>query len=632
MNETLPEGEDESLRLARQVDAACSWFEAAWQAAAAGQAPRLEDFLGDAPGPAREALLRELIPLDIHYRCRQGDVPSPADYGERFPSLDAGWLAGVTRMSAPAQPRGRLVGDYELLEKVGRGGMGVVYKARQVSLNRVVALKMIRAGQLASPEEVRRFRREAESIARLDHPNIVPIYEIGEEDEQHYFSMKLVPGGSLAQHLVRFADPEAAARLIATVARAVQHAHEKGIVHRDLKPANVLLDVRGEPHVGDFGLAKQLDASATIDSIILGTPSYMAPEQAAGKSREVGPAADVYALGAILYELLTGQPPFAAETPLDTILRVLHKEPVSVAELRPEVPRNLVGIVMRCLEKEPARRYASAAALADDLTRFANGQPLPELPAAPTRPADDSLQRVRRVGKLVVALDPTYRPMEFWEGGRLAGFDIDLGEELARRLGVRVLFVPVYWEWDQVADRLDEHQFDVVLSAVKITADRRRRVDFEEYLRLAEVFVCRRTGPFVRDEEDLAGKVVAVQLDTHAHQAVEELARAATGTRIEPSRTTTELFDALRLGRADVTVVDEPVGRSCERQDPNLVVTGCLDRRQVPTGIALRKGDRELKAAVAAALADMREDGSFARLRTKWLEAEPIGSAATSHP
>jgi ABC-type amino acid transport substrate-binding protein len=372
------------------------------------------------------------------------------------------------------------------------------------------------------------------------------------------------------------------------------------------------------PHVTDFGLAKRLDASATIDGVVQGTPGYMAPEQAAGKTREVGPAADVWALGAILYELLTGRPPFRADTPLATLLRVLHEEPVPVARLRPGLPGDLAAITMKCLEKEPARRYAGAGALADDLTRFAHGQPLAEPPAGPARPADDSLRRVQAAGKLVVALDPTYRPMEFWEGGRLAGLDIDLAEELARRLGVRARFVPVYWQWDDVADRLDERQFDVLISAVKMTEDRKRRVAFEEYLRLAEVFVCRPAGPAVRDEADLAGKVVAVQLDTHAHQAVEELARGGTGIRIEPFRTTTELFDAVRQGRADLTIVDEPVARSGAR-DRDLVVTGSLDRRQVPTGIAFRKADEALKAGVGAALADMRQDGSFAGLLAKWL-------------
>jgi serine/threonine protein kinase len=616
MNETLPAEGDESLRRALHVDEVCDRFETAWQAAGAGQAPRLEEFLGDAPDPTRAALLRELIRVDVHHRCRRGEAPSPGDYGERFPSLAPAWLAEVT--AAPARHRGRSVGGYEILGELGRGGMGAVYKARQVSLNRVVALKMILAGEFASPEEVRRFRREAESVARLDHPNIVPIYEVGEEDGRHYFSTKLIEGGSLAGQLSRFADPEAAARLVAAIARAVQHAHERGILHRDLKPANVLLDREGQPHVADFGLAKWMGARDSTLSAV-GTPSYMAPEQAEGKPGAVGPATDVYALGAVLYELLTGRPPFRAETPLQTVLRVLHEEPASVARLRPEVPADLVAITMKCLEKEPDRRYASARDLSDDLMRFANGQPIPGLAGAPTRSADDSLQRVRRAGKLVAALDPTYRPMEFWEGGRLAGFDVDLGEELARRLGVCAHFVPVYWEWENVADRLDERQFDVVLSAVKMTEDRKRRVDFEEYLQLAEVFVCRRQGPAVRDEGDLAGKAVAVQLDTHAYQAVEELQRGGVGTRIEPFRTTTEVFDALRTGRADVIVVDEPVARSWEQQDRDLVVTGSLERRQVPTGIAFRRSDRELRAAVAAALADMREDGSFARLREKWL-------------
>jgi serine/threonine protein kinase len=614
MSETLPAGTGESLKLALQVDDACCRFEAAWQAAAAGQLPRLEDFLGDATGPAREMLLRELILVDVHHRRRHGEAPSAEDYGERFPSLDWAWLAEVT--AAPWGHRGRCVAGYELLEEVGRGGMGAVYKARQLSLNRLVALKMILAGEFASAEEVRRFRREAESVARLDHPNVVPIYEVGEEDGRHYFSTKLLEGGSLAGQLDRFTRPDAAARLVAAVARAVQHAHERGILHRDLKPANILLDQEGQPHVADFGLAKWMGARDSTLSVV-GTPSYMAPEQAEGKRGAVGYPTDVWALGAILYECLTGRPPFRGETPLQTILQVLNEKPAPVSELRPEVPADLAAITMRCLEKETDHRYPSARDLVADLTRFLEGQPIPE-----RRPADDSLERVRRAGKLVIALDPTYRPMEFLDGGEVAGFDIDLAKELARRLGVGTHFKKVYWEWEAVADRLDERQFDVVLSAVKMTEDRMRRVDFEEYLRLVEVFVCRRGEPAVRDEADLAGKAVAVQLDTHAHQAAEELARAHAGIRIEPSCTTTDLFDALRTGRADVIIVDEPVARSWQQRNPDLVVTGSLDRRQVPTGIAFRKSDRELRAAVAAALAGMREDGSFARLRMKWLGHE----------
>jgi serine/threonine-protein kinase len=270
-------------------------------------------------------------------------------------------------------------GNYELLAGIGRGGMGVVYRARQKNLNRVVALKMIRAGALASPDDLRRFRNEAEAAAKLDHPHVVPVYEVGEYAAQQYFTMKLIDGGSLDQQLARYtADPKAAARLVATVARAVHHAHQRGVLHRDLKPSNILLDAQGQPHVSDFGLAKrlQVDGGMTQTGAIVGSPSYMAPEQATGAKGTISTATDVYGLGAVLYALLTGQPPFRGDSLLTTLDQVRRREPDSPSDSNRRVDRDLESICLKCLEKEPERRYSSAEALADDLSHWLEGEPI----------------------------------------------------------------------------------------------------------------------------------------------------------------------------------------------------------------------------------------------------------------
>jgi WD40 repeat protein len=275
------------------------------------------------------------------------------------------------------------VPGYEVLGELGRGGMGVVYQARQVGLNRLVALKMILAGGHAGPDDLLRFRGEAEAVARLKHPNVVQVYDVGEAGGLPYFSLELVEGGSLDRTLAGTPlPPPAAAALVETLARAVAAAHAAGVVHRDLKPANVLLARDGTPKVTDFGLAKKLDAAGpTATGAVMGTPSYMAPEQAGGRSSEVGPACDVYALGAILYECLTGRPPFKAPTPLDTILQVLSDEPVPPRRLQPKTPRDLETICLKCLCKQPGQRYDGALALAEDLRRFQAGEPVRARPA-----------------------------------------------------------------------------------------------------------------------------------------------------------------------------------------------------------------------------------------------------------
>jgi serine/threonine-protein kinase len=275
---------------------------------------------------------------------------------------------------------------YEIVRELGRGGMGVVYLARQAELNRLVALKMILSGSHAGSEERLRFRSEAISAARLQHPNIVQVYGVGEHEGKPFVSLEYVEGGALDDRLRQGAmTPQEAATLIASLARAMNHAHDHGIIHRDLKPGNVLLAADGTPKITDFGLAKQLSDSAikTGTGAIMGTPSYMPPEQASGKSGEIGPASDVYALGAILYECLTGKPPFQADTALDTIMKLTMEEVVPPRRLAPKCPRNLETICLKCLEKSPRNRYASARELAEDLDRFLNDEPILARPIGP---------------------------------------------------------------------------------------------------------------------------------------------------------------------------------------------------------------------------------------------------------
>jgi serine/threonine protein kinase len=271
------------------------------------------------------------------------------------------------------------LGDYELLEEVGRGGQGVVFRARQKTLNRTVALKVISLGQWASKAHVKRFRREAEAAASLEHPGIVPIHEVGERDGSCYFSMKFVEGGQLDEVARREPIPiRRGVELMAKVARIVHHAHEHGILHRDIKPGNILLDGKGEPHLTDFGLARLVESESTVTRTleVLGTPSYMAPEQAVGNNAAFGKITDVYGLGAVLYQLLTGQPPFAGGTTYETIKLLLDTEPKQPRLINPKIDRDLSTICLKCLEKDPKRRYSSALALAEDLERWLKHEPI----------------------------------------------------------------------------------------------------------------------------------------------------------------------------------------------------------------------------------------------------------------
>ncbi len=366
-----------------------------WQS---GERDVLRDLLDRHPDLAADARRAAvLVYAEFVHRDEAGEAPALDDYLRGFPPLAEelrrlheaeGLLAALLPPVGDLPPGPARFGDYELLGEIGRGGMGVVYRARQVSLDRVVALKMILSGRLASPEEVARFQTEARTAARLRHPNIVAVHEVDEYDGRHYFSMDFVEGGSLAG-AVR-AQPfsaDRAARCAEALARAVHYAHGQKVLHRDLKPSNVLLDAAGEPHVTDFGLAKALAEGARVTSAgrALGTPGYMAPEQAEGRSGDVGPAADVYGLGAILYELLTGRPPFQADSPLVTLRQVVTEEPAPPRQLNAAVPRDLETICLKCLQKEPGRRYATALDLADDLRRFLERRPVRARPVGPVR-------------------------------------------------------------------------------------------------------------------------------------------------------------------------------------------------------------------------------------------------------
>src|SRR5262245_25520841 len=307
----------------------------------------------------------------------------------------------------PADAALPAVAGYEILGELGRGGMGIVYKARQTGLKRLVALKVIRAGARAGTRERARFRAEAEAIARLQHPHIVQVHEICEQGGLLCLALEFIDGGSLAQRIAGAPQPpRAAAELTQVLSRAIHSAHEHNVVHRDLKPANVLLTRDGVAKIADFGLAKRLDdeSAPTETGSILGTPSYMAPEQVRGQGQGVGPTTDVYALGAILYELLTGRPPFKGASPMDTVLQVIHDDPVPPSRLQPRIPPDLETICLKCLAREPGGRYPSAAALSDDLRRFLAGAPIRARPAGWLKTAWKWARRRPGVAALLAAV------------------------------------------------------------------------------------------------------------------------------------------------------------------------------------------------------------------------------------
>lgn len=474
------------------LDEICDRFEDAYLQ---GASPQVEDFVARAREAERLETLREILRVDLHYRRLGGNVPTIEEYQVRFPQLENAWLEQLltppvstsskihrghdrkTDLQPPGLPK---IPGYELLEEIGRGGMGVVFRARQLGLNRLVAIKMMLTGDLAGTELLERFRAEARAVGRLQHPNLVQIYEVGDVDGQPFLSFEYIRGGSLAQRLAgQSQPPRPAALLLWTLANAVQFAHSRGVIHRDLKPANILLDADfevkpqiggvktrnhpltpttgdpgrehrtpqgarqigikahgdglspigadiqnsaldrrrektppitsseprsdhakrnsdadrklivetyGIPKISDFGLAKQLEegTSQTRTGAILGTPSYMSPEQAAGQSQAIGPATDIYSLGSILYEMLTGRPPFRAPTVIETLDQVRSREPLSLRSIEPTVPRDLETICLKCLQKEPTRRYLSAEELSDDLDRYLRDVPVLARPVSST--------------------------------------------------------------------------------------------------------------------------------------------------------------------------------------------------------------------------------------------------------
>src|SRR5438874_7594546 len=306
------------------------------------------------------------------------EVDSSASSLDELSRDNAKRASGAKEAARAATMLGEL-GDYELLEEIGRGAQGVVFRARQKSLNRTVALKVIALGHWATDPHLKRFRREAEAAASLDHPSIVPIYEVGERDGSCYFSMKFIEGGQLDAVVKREPMPmRQAVELIAKVARTVHYAHEHGILHRDIKPGNILVDQKNEPHLTDFGLARLIETESTVTRTmeVLGTPSYMAPEQAVGNNDAVTCATDVYGIGAVLYQLLTGQPPFAGGTTYETIKLLLDTEPRQPRLFNPKIDRDLSTICLKCIEKDPKRRYPSALTLAEDLERWLKHEPI----------------------------------------------------------------------------------------------------------------------------------------------------------------------------------------------------------------------------------------------------------------
>ncbi|MCC7423052.1 MAG: serine/threonine protein kinase [Planctomycetaceae bacterium] len=418
---------DGDLRSPLVVELLKEKFEALWRD---GHHPVIEDFLAGVAQADRKRLLKELLRIELDWRQQRLETHIPSEYFLRFSDdrdvvqdlfQSMGGLthtvSNADQLTDTAIPAGavpdaassrdvplRRVGNYEILNELARGGMGVVYRARQLGLGRIVALKMVIDRSPDEDENRRRFRREAESAGRLSHPGLVPIYEFGEHEGQLFYSMEHVEGESLEEIVRRGPlDPHHAARIMADVAEAVHYAHTNKVLHRDLKPSNVLLDLHGRPRVTDFGLARHLsnDSLGTAPGQVLGTPSYMPPEQAVGNLSALGPHSDVYSIGASLYHLLTGRPPFLTSNRFDTMQQVLQRPPVSPRTFDPQIPEELERIVCRCLEKSPLRRPVTALELSESLRAFLR-QPVAVPTQSPNAPAH--IRTLRRISLLGLCL------------------------------------------------------------------------------------------------------------------------------------------------------------------------------------------------------------------------------------
>jgi hypothetical protein len=474
------------------------------------------------------------------------DVPSDAPFGhcpKCLLELGFGPLPDFASEDPPRSNNVRYFGDYELLERIGRGGMGIVYKARQRSLNRLVALKMISSGEFASPSAVQRFKIEAEAAAKLDHPNIVPIYEIGMHRGQHFFSMGLIEGPNLAEKIreaefrVGFGSKSfgksaesrhqhSVAHMMADIARCVHYAHQRGVLHRDLKPSNILLDSKGNPHLTDFGLAKILeqDFSLTKPGEMIGTPSYLSPEQAEGG--DLTTAVDVYSLGVIPFELLTRRLPFEGSTPFEVIQKVKGQEPENPRVLNPLLPLDLATICLKCLEKDPVRRYSSAESLADELESWSAGKPIL---ARPVRTGERFWRWCRRNPSLAsFSLGIIVLLLIVAVGSPVAAWKIGQARDLARTAEFKQRLREAYVQ--QVHEKVFQKSFDAFNAWLDLQRPSHRTPEFVDFLN-------RLDSEYDIFYENWRSNFLLTVKNPNAYQAPEQAIRDLLKLSEEPSNT-----------------------------------------------------------------------------------------------